>query len=49
MNPFCIECVSDQHTVTDEVRDEIRECEDRNCPFYPYRRITLTWQDGGDE
>lgn len=48
MNPFCEYC-NDDGRPRDEVRQDVRECEDRNCPFYPYRRITLTWQDGGDE
>lgn len=30
-NDFCLYCTGNK------VKD-IRECEDRSCPFYPYRR-----------
>ena len=30
-NSFCVYCAGNK------VRD-IRECEDRDCPFYPFRR-----------
>lgn len=30
-NNFCLYCVGNK-------AKEIRECTDRNCPFYPYRR-----------
>ena len=30
-NDFCLYCTGNK-------RKDIRECEDRNCPFYPFKR-----------
>ena len=38
MNDFCRYC-----TGCDV--QEIRECDDKNCPFHPFRKTNLEWQD----
>ena len=38
MNEFC-------HYCTGNDKKEIHECEDKNCPFYPFKRYNLEWQD----
>lgn len=40
-NDFCKQCVGGK---TQDHIDEIKECEDRKCPFFEYRRTLLDWQ-----
>ena len=39
MNDFCYEC-------TGEDTDDVNNCDDKNCPFYPYRHANLPYQEG---
>ncbi len=38
MNDFCMYCVGG-------VKEEIRKCDDNNCPFYRDRRMNMEWQN----
>lgn len=38
MNDFCKYCTGNK-------TKEIRECKDKNCPFYLHRRANLKWQE----
>lgn len=37
-NDFCLECTGGN-------RDEIKECTDKNCPFFRNRRSNLPYQE----
>jgi hypothetical protein len=37
INSFCQSCTAGNI-------EEIKNCQDRNCPFYKYRRSNMKWQ-----
>ncbi len=43
MNSFCIECIG-KGIIKDRVQ-EIKECDDKCCPFYPERYANLPYQE----
>lgn len=42
-NSFCLHCVG--RLGRQQQWEEIMGCEDKNCPFYPFRRSDLPWQE----
>jgi hypothetical protein len=38
MNDFCRECCGGD-------KEEVKNCDDKNCPFYRDRRTNLDWQN----
>lgn len=43
MNDFCIECIGTG--ITKERVQEIKDCDDKNCPFYQERYANMEWQE----